>query len=76
MAEALDVGVMLGFDHNAGEGLGAGVTQDDASVLAKGGFSLGEGLGDLWDGLQRRLGTDFHVDDGLGVVLEADDEML
>ncbi len=34
LAEALDVGVVFGFDHDAGELLRAGVTKDNAAIVA------------------------------------------
>jgi len=41
LAEALDVGFVFGFDHDAGELLGAGVTEDDAAIVAEGGLGFG-----------------------------------
>jgi hypothetical protein len=41
LAEALDVGVMFGFDHDAGELLGAGIAEDDAAIFAEGGLGFG-----------------------------------
>src|SRR6266403_1151806 len=35
LAEALDVGVMLGFDHDASELFGAGIAEHDAAVFAE-----------------------------------------
>ena len=47
LAEALDVGVMLGFDHDAGELLSAGVAEHDAAVFAERRLGFGEGAGDF-----------------------------
>jgi len=59
LAEALDVGVVLGFDHDAGEGLGAGIAEDDAATVAESGLGFGEGAGNLGresrGGLERTL---------------------
>jgi len=74
LAEALDVGVVFGFDHDAGELLRAGVAEDDAAIFAEGGLGFGEGAGDFWERLERRLGFYFDVDDDLRVILEAFDE--
>jgi hypothetical protein len=41
LAEALHVGLVLGFDHHPGEGFGAGIAEDDAAVVAEGGFGFG-----------------------------------
>jgi hypothetical protein len=41
LAEALDVGVVFGFDHDAGELLGAGVAKDDAAIVAESGLGFG-----------------------------------
>jgi hypothetical protein len=35
LAEAVDVGFVFSFDHDAGELLGAGIAKDDASIIAK-----------------------------------------
>ena len=74
MAEALDVGVVFGLDHDAGELLGAGVAEDDAAVFTECGLGFGEGTGDGGERLERGLGFYFYVDDGLWIVLEALDE--
>src|SRR6267142_3205878 len=42
LAEALDVGVVLGFDHDAGELLGAGIAEHDAAVFAERGLGFGK----------------------------------
>src|SRR6266478_3458958 len=47
LAETLDVGVVLGFDHDAGELLGAGVAEHDAAVFAERGLGFGEGAVDF-----------------------------
>src|SRR5882724_5003366 len=72
--EALDVGIVLGFDHDAGELLGAGIAEDNAPVFAERSVGFGEGADDFRNRVKRRLGFDLHVDDGLGVVLEAGNE--
>ena len=41
LAEALHVGVMLGFDHDASEWFGAGVSKNYAAIVTEGGLSLG-----------------------------------
>jgi hypothetical protein len=41
LAEALDVGFAFGFDHDAGELLGAGVAKDDPAIIAKCGLGFG-----------------------------------
>jgi len=40
LAEALDVGFVFGFDHDAGQLLGAGVTQHHAAFVAERGLSF------------------------------------
>src|SRR6266480_3222247 len=47
LAEALDVGIVFGFDHDAGELLGAGVAKDDAAILAESELGFGQGAGDF-----------------------------
>ena len=47
LAEALNVGVLLGFDHDAGELLGAGVAEHDAAVFAERGSGFGKGAGNF-----------------------------
>jgi len=74
MGEALDVGIVFGFDHDAGELLGAGISEDDAAVFSEGGVGFGKGSDDFGKRFERRLGFDLHVDDGLGIVLETGDE--
>src|SRR6266481_7775845 len=74
LAEALDVGVVFGFDHDACELLGAGIAEDDAAVFAECGLSFGESAGDCGERFERGFRTDFYVDDGLWIVLEALDE--
>jgi hypothetical protein len=71
LAEALDVGIVFGLDHDAGERLRAGVAEDDAAVVAQGGLGFGQGAGDFGKGIERGLGADFYVDDGLRVILQA-----
>jgi hypothetical protein len=41
LAETLDVGIVSSFDHDAGELLGAGITEDDAAIFAEGGLGFG-----------------------------------
>ena len=74
MAEALDVGIVFGFDHDTGQRFRAGVTQNDAAVFAERGLRFGEGARNFRQGFERRLRTDFDVEDGLGIVLESFDE--
>ena len=74
MAEALDVGIVFGFDHYAGERFGARVTQNDAAVFAERGLRLGKGARNFRQGFERRLRTNFDVEDGLGIVLESFDQ--
>lgn len=74
MAEALDVGVVFGFDHYAGELFRAGIAEDDAAVFAESGLGFGEGAGNFGERFERGLGFYFDVDDDLRVVLEAFDE--
>jgi hypothetical protein len=38
LRKALDVGVVFGFDHNAGERLGARVAKNHAAIISKGGL--------------------------------------
>ena len=75
-AVALHVGVVFGFDHDAGERLGAGVAKHDAAGFAERGLGVGEGAGDFGERIERRLGAHFYVDDGLRVVLETVDEVV
>lgn len=74
LAEALDVGVVFGFDHDTGQLLCAGIAENNAAIFAEGGLSFGERAGNFWKSFERRLGFYFHVDDGLRVVLEALDK--
>jgi hypothetical protein len=55
LAETLDVGVVLGFDHDAGEGLGAGIAEDDSAVVAESGLGFGESAGDFGKRVERRF---------------------
>jgi len=34
LGEALNIGIVFGFDHDASEGLSAGITEDDTAVFA------------------------------------------
>src|SRR5882762_503516 len=74
LGEALDVGFVFGFDHDAGALLGAGVAKDDAAIVAKCGLGFGEGAGDFRKRLERRFRTHHHVDDELRIILEAFDK--
>src|SRR5712671_5175602 len=74
--EALDVGIVFGFNHHAREGLGAGVAEDHAAVFTEGGLRFREGTRDFGKGFKGRLGFDLHVDDDLRVVLQTEDERL
>jgi hypothetical protein len=40
LGEAFYVGMMFGFDHDAGELFCAGIAKDDATVLAEGGIGF------------------------------------
>lgn len=74
LAEAPDVGVVFGFDHHAGELLGAGIAEYDAAIFAESGLGLGKGGGNLRECFKRRLGLYWYIDDDLRVVLEAFNE--
>ncbi len=74
MGKTLDVGIVFGFDHDAGELFGAGIAENDAAIFAQGGVGVGKGFNDLWKRIERRLGLNLHVDDGLGIVLKAGNE--
>ena len=63
LGEALDVGVVFSLNHDAGELLGAGVAENDAAIVAKGGLGFGEGAGDFRESVERGFRTDFGVDD-------------
>jgi len=76
LGETLDVGVVFGFDHDAGELLGAGIAEDDSAIFAESGLGFGECAGDFGKSFERGLGFYFYVDDDLRVVLEAFDEGL
>jgi hypothetical protein len=74
LAEALDVGVVFGFDHDTGKLFGAGIAEDDAAVFAESGLGFRKCAGNFGESFERRLGLYFDVDDDLRVVLEAFDE--
>jgi hypothetical protein len=74
LAEALDVGVVFGFDHYAGKLLRAGIAENDAAIFAESGLGFGESAGNFGERFERGLGFYFDVDDDLRVVLEAFDE--
>src|SRR5258708_2091567 len=71
LAEALDIGFVFGFDHDASELLGAGVAKDHAAVVAERGLGFGQGAGDFRKRLERRFRAHLHVDNQLWIVLEA-----
>src|SRR6185437_12268150 len=68
------VGFGFGFDHDAGEGFGAGVADDDAAGFGEVALGGGDGLGDRGDLVERGLGADGYVDDGLRKGLEVGGE--
>src|SRR5712691_2938062 len=70
LAEALDIGFVFGFDHDASELLGTGVAKDDAAIVAKRGLGFGQGAGNFWKRLERRFRAHFYVDDELRIILE------
>jgi hypothetical protein len=74
LREALDVSIVFGFDHDAGELFGAGIAEDHAAIFAEDGLRFGEGAGNFGKSFQWGLGFHFHVDDDLRVVLEALDQ--
>src|ERR1700730_5995529 len=74
LAETQDVGVVLGFDHDAGERLGAGIAEDHAPIVAEGGLGFRQGARNLGKGFEWRLGAYLYVDDGLRVILETIDQ--
>lgn len=74
LAETLDVGIVFGFDHDAGELLRAGITKDDAAVVAESGLSFGKSAGNFGERFERGLGFYFDVDDDLRIVLQAFNE--
>ena len=55
LAEAMDVGVVLGFDHDAGELLGTGVAKHHAAAFAERGLGFGEGARDFGERFERRF---------------------
>ena len=67
-------GVVFGFDHDAGEGFGAAVTDDDATGSGEGLFGGGDGFGYGRNGIERLLLADFDVDDDLGKGLQVGGE--
>jgi hypothetical protein len=74
LGEALNVGVVFSFDHDASELFRAGIAEDDAAIFAESGLGFGEGAGDFGERFERGFGFHFDVDDDLRVVLEALDE--
>jgi hypothetical protein len=76
MGETLDVGIVFGFDHDAGELLRAGVTKNDAAVFAEDGIGFAESADNFREGFERGLGFYLYVDDGLRIVLEAGNKRI
>lgn len=74
MAETLDVGIVFGFNHDAGELLRAGIAKNDAAIFAESGLRFGKRAGNLGESFERGLGFYFYVDDDLRIVLQAFDE--
>ncbi len=74
MRETLYVGIVFGFDHDAGKLFRAGIAEHDAPIFAEGSIGFGEGARDRGERIERRLGFHFHVEDGLRVILEACDK--
>ena len=76
LGKAFDVGVMFGFDHDSRKLFRAGIAQYDAAVFAESGIGFAERADDFWERIERRLGFDLHVDDGLRIVLETGNERI
>jgi len=74
LREALDVGVVFSFNHDAGKLLSAGIAEDDATTFAECGLGFGEGAGNFRKSFEGRLGLDSDVDDELRIVLKTFDE--
>lgn len=65
----------FGFDHDAGEGFGAGVADDYAAGGGQVGFGGGDGGDDGGEGVEGELLADLYVEDDLRVVGEVGDEL-
>ena len=76
LAETLDVSFVFGLYHHARERLRAGVTQNDAAIFARARIALPTMHGNLRQRIERRLRTNFHVHDGLRIVLQAADQAV
>lgn len=66
----------FGFDHDAGEGFGSGVADDDAAGVDEVGFGFGDGGDDGGERVERELFADLDVEDDLRVVGEVGDELV
>ena len=78
MASAVVVhgGFAFGFDHDAGQGFGAGVADDDAAGVFQVLFGGVDGGGDGGDGVEGLLLADLYVDDDLREDLEVGGELV
>ena len=76
LGEALDVRVMFGFHHDAGELFCAGIAENNAAVFAEGSVGFGECASDFGERVEGGFGRHFHVEDGLRIVFEACDERV
>lgn len=54
-----------GFDHDAAELLGSGVSHEDAAVFAQFAFGVADGGGDIRQGSQGRFFDDIDIDEAL-----------
>src|SRR6516164_8209101 len=68
LAEALDVGFVFCFHHDAGQLLGSGITKNNAAVFAKSRLRFRERPGNFRQRIERRFRTHLHVDDLLGII--------
>src|SRR5579883_3074766 len=75
-AGALDLGEVGAFDHDAGEGLGAGEADEDAAGAGEFVLDAADLCGDGGDFGERLLFADAHVDEALGVDLEIGGELV
>src|SRR6266851_10263447 len=55
LAEAVDVGFVFSFDHDAGELFGAGVAKDHTAIVSERGLGFGQGARDFRERLERRF---------------------
>jgi len=69
-------GIAFGFDHDAGEFLGAGVADDDAAVAVEFLFGGGDGGGDRGEFAHGDFLAHFDVTDLLGEDLEVRGEVM